>query len=243
MLIFSRHRQAMLRWLWTGLTAVALSCPVQASDCVEAKSLADRYSASIYRLDGKVAGTLVRPAGGECKVLKIFFPGQAQELGIFNSRVPEERREEWGRVLLEGPAYKLAPTLVKAGCPVLLLGESRLSLTPSVLLGLMAETGAAELELISHSAGYLGLTSQLRSLQGNELVGRIRALKLLDNYYDTSELPAAIQAALGGAGAARICTGFYTAHNAARYRSAYQSLCPASGVRGDHKAPVKEFFE
>ncbi len=233
----------MLIWLWGGIYAVAGAASVRAADCVQSKALAGPYHSSVYRLDGRVAGTLVRPVGGECKVLKIFFPGQAQELGFYNSRVPEAQREEWGRVLLEGPAYKLAPTVVKAGCPVLLLGESRLSLPPSAILGLMAETGATELELISHSAGYLGLSSQLRSLQGNELVSRIRALKLLDNYYDTRELPAAIQAALGGVLAARICTGFYTAHNAARYRSAYQSFCPGSGVRGDHKAPVKEFFE
>ena len=202
-----------------------------------------RYLASLYRLDGRVVGTLVRPVNGECKVLKLFFPGQAQELGIYNSQVPEDRREEWGRVLLEGSAYKLAPAIVRSGCPVLLLGDARQSLPPSDLLALLTDAKATDLELISHSAGYLGLSVQLRSLQGSPLVDRIRALKLLDNYYDTRELPAAILSSLGAERAARLCSGFYTAHNAQRYRAAYPSICPASVIRVDHKSPVKEFFE
>lgn len=221
---------------WVGLASE--------KSCLEGPQAAGAgYQTSIYRLAGHIAGTLVRPSNESCKVLKVFFPGQAQELGIYNSRVPEPRRPEWGRVLLEGAAYRLGPTLSNAGCPVLLLGESRLSVPPGDLLGLMAETGATEIEFLSHSAGYLGLTRQLQLLKGSPLLAQVRGIKLLDNYYDVTTLPAAIRAAFGESRSSAICSGFYTPHNSARFKSAYLGVCPAAALLGDHKTPVKDYFK
>jgi len=187
-------------------------------------------------------GTWVRPTEEPCKTLKVFFPGQAQELGIYHSAVPPHRRREWSRELLEGKNYHLAPVLVAAGCPVLLLGESKAELDPETLERCMSEVGATQVELMAHSAGYLGLTTLLKRLKGSPLLSKISGIRLLDNFYTPAVLPAVLKATFSESRLRELCSGFYTDHNAQRYQKGFQSLCPSVVRAADHKVPVKDFF-
>ena len=200
------------------------------------------YQTSILKKGGVTVGTWVRPLAEGCRTLKVFFPGQAQELGIYSSAVPPGRREEWARTLLEGSTYRLAPTLVDAGCPVLILGESKAALEADDLDAYLLETGATQVELIAHSAGYTGLTHLVRSLKGSAVAARVSAIKLLDNFYTPAILPGTLTATFGEERLRAICSGFLTDHNAGRYKSGFQRICPGVVRARDHKVPVRDFF-
>jgi hypothetical protein len=201
-----------------------------------------KYRTSIYQKAGVTIGIWVRPIPETCNTLKIFFPGQAQALGFYSNAVPPSRRSEWVALLLEGKAFQLAPTLVDAGCPVLMLGEPKAALNAEDLQSLLDESGANQVELLAHSGGYTGLTTLARNLKGSPLVSKVSAVKLLDNFYTPGVLPAALKSTFGEDHLRKICTGFYTDHNAARYRSGFKSICPNVVRKSDHVAPVGEFF-
>ncbi len=211
-------------------------------NCAAPGTLSQGYRTSSLKKGGEPVGVWVRPLTEDCKTLKVFFPGQAQELGIYNSSVPPGRREEWAQTLLEGKAYHLAPTLIDAGCPVLILGESKTVLNADDLQAYLLETGATQVELIAHSAGYAGLTLLVGSLKGTPLAARVSAVKLLDNFYTPAVLPGVLTATFGEDRMRAICSGFLTDHNAVRYKSAFQRICPVVVRERDHKTPVKNFF-
>jgi|GEM_PF-3148597 len=210
--------------------------------CASPGSPSQGYQTSTLKKGGVPIGVWVRPLVEDCKTLKVFFPGQAQELGIYSSSVPPGRREDWARTLLEGKAYQLAPTLIDARCPVLILGESKTVLDADDLQASLLETGATQVELIAHSAGYTGLTLSVGSLKGTPLAARVSAIKLLDNFYTPAVLPGVLTATFGEERMRAICSGFLTDHNAARYQSAFQRICPSVVRERDHKTPVKNFF-
>ena len=201
-----------------------------------------RYQTSIYQKDGVISGTWCHPVPERCTTLRIFFPGQAQELGIYKASVPVDKRSKWGAELLEGKGYHLAPTLVEAGCPVLLLGESQLTLNAEDLRAIVEESGANQVELLAHSAGYTGLTTLVAALKGSSLISKVSAVKLLDNFYTPGVLPEVLKTTFGSERLREICSGFYTEHNALRYQSGFKSLCPKVERKGDHKSPVKDHF-
>ena len=186
-------------------------------------------------------GTLVRPNSGQCSTLKVYFPGHAQELGL-TFKVPPEKRGVWADTLLEGDNYHLAPTIVHSGCPVLILGESKMKISAVEVERLMQETGTTQLELLSHSGGYWGLNSTLKEWKGSKILEKVSGLAMLDNFYDTAMLPFTLEETFTRERIRSICKGFYTSHNAARMRSRYEDLCPKVESGGDHKASVKEFF-
>jgi hypothetical protein len=201
-----------------------------------------RYRTEALTRDGVLIGTWVRPEPETCRTLKIFFPGQAQELDIYNSAVPPARRAVWAHELLEGKSYQLAPTLAEAGCPVLLLGEARASLAATDLEAYLAETGATQVELLAHSAGYTGLSTLVGRLKGTSVISKISAVRMLDNFYTPGVLPGVLKDAFGAERLREICSGFYTRHNASRYQSGFRSLCPNVILESDHKKPVKDHF-
>lgn len=196
-----------------------------------------------YIKQGVMIGTWVKPREPRCKTLKIYFPGQAQELGYRHSRVPENERAKWADILLNAPPYSLAQSIEKAGCPVILLGESQASLNAHDIQMLINEAQATQFELLAHSAGYNGLTTTLTNLKDQLIISKLSALKLLDNFYDQNKLPTVIESAIGSYRSRAICIGFFTDHNAERYKTAYETLCPSVQKRSSHKAAVRDFFE
>lgn len=207
------------------------------SDCTPAVSSRGYLKEGVSGL-----GTLVIPKPVTCSTLKVYFPGHAQELGL-KAKVPASKREKWADILLEGESYTLAPAIVKAGCPVLILGDSTMKLSSDDAGRLLLKTGASKMELLSHSGGYVGLNSTLREWTGTEILEQISGIRMLDNFYDTSTLPKTLRQAFGQPRLQSICRGFYTTHNARRVRSAYDELCPSLQRGVSHKADVKQFFQ
>jgi hypothetical protein len=136
----------------------------------------------------------------------------------------------------------LAEAVRKSGCPALILGEAKLVLSAKDLEDALATSGAEAFELLSHSAGYIGLELTLQGLKGAPVLSKLSALKLLDNFYDPKGLIQAIDGAIGTDKSREICSGFLTAHNQARYRSGVQAVCPKVELEGDHKASVARYW-
>ncbi|MBU6376392.1 MAG: hypothetical protein KGQ59_10380 [Bdellovibrionales bacterium] len=186
-------------------------------------------------------GTLVIPRPQSCRTLKVYFPGHAQELGL-TSAVPSALRPKWAEILLTGQNYHLAPTITQAGCPVLILGESKMAISASQVEQLLQETGATQIELLSHSGGFIGLDQTLRAWKGNSILDKVTGLKLLDNFYNTSRVPQTLVNTFGSSRLQSICSGFYTSHNASRVAQSYRKICPNLKSGASHKADVKEYF-
>ena len=187
-------------------------------------------------------GTLVLPQPKTCDTLKIYFPGHAQELGL-TSAVPPHQRPKWAEILLTGQNYHLGPTITQAGCPVLILGESKMPISAAQAEQLLRQTGASKVELLSHSGGFIGLEQTLKTWKGSPILERVSGLKLLDNFYNTSRVPQTLVSVFGSSRLQSICSGFYTDHNASRVAQSYRKICPNLRRGTSHKADVKQFFQ
>ncbi len=194
-----------------------------------------------YRLEawGNV-GTLVTPSfpRAACR-LRIFFPGHAQELG-YAGHVPLDDRRAWAEYLLGPGNYHLGPKIVESGCPVLILGDSSQPLRGTELERLLEKLGITEIEILSHSGGFVGLQTSLSNWPP-ATVKKIRAIHLLDNFYNEN-LAETLRQKFDVETLKKICDGFYTAHNQKRFEAYFDSVCPNVLRKDDHKLPVASYF-
>lgn len=189
-----------------------------------------------------LVGTLVRPVveSSDCRRLRIFFPGHAQELG-YRGEVPFADERKWAEYLLGPGHYHLGPAIAKAGCPVLILGDSRKALSAEELDKLLGRLSLESFEVLAHSGGNVGLNASL-STWPPELTRKISGVALLDNFY-SGDLARTLAAKIDPGRLAKICTGFLTDHNQARYASFYRGVCPKVVKKADHKSPVAAYFQ
>lgn len=186
-------------------------------------------------------GTLVLPIVGksECGRLMIFFPGHAQELG-YRGEVPFAKERKWAEYLLGAGHYHLGPEIVKAGCPVLILGDSHKVLGAEELKKLLLRLSLDSFEVLAHSGGNVGLNASLLGWPP-EVTRKIAAVKLLDNFYGEA-LAKTLVSKIDSVKLSQMCTGFLTEHNQARFTSAYVGICPKVVKKTDHKSPVAGYF-
>lgn len=112
---------------------------------------------------------------------------------------------------------------------VLVTGSSDIGVTRADLDRLAAQLGAAftSVSVAAHSGGYAGLSKSLDSF------GRLEKMILLDPFYSDFSAKVAAQVGRGAA-----CGGFYTRHNAARYKQFFSGSGCAAEPRtspGDHE--------
>jgi hypothetical protein len=186
-------------------------------------------------------GTLVKVPKSTCKTLRVYFPGHAQELGLKGS-VPQKREREWAEELLKTESYKLAAAITTSTCPTLILGDSIKSISSTEVARQLNESDASSLELLSHSGGYVGLNATLESWEEKEF-SKVKKVILLDNFY-SENLASTLKEKFGEKKMKEICSGFYTPHNADRYKSSYSKICPIMDSKGkaEHKTAVRQYF-
>ena len=195
------------------------------------------------------SGVLLTPQGN-CRTLKVYFPGHAQELG-YRGSVPNKKEEAWIKYLLGPGNYNLAPAIKASGCPVLMLGDSTRYPNSSELEQAMELSGAKNIEIMSHSGGYDGLDSAL-SVWSAKLLAKVSTVSLIDNFYRPS-LASKLQKTFSTKKLKEICRGFVTGSRSTQiYKNSFASICPnveTSESRKKenkppltHKGSVKEFF-
>jgi len=206
-------------------------------------------SGSAYEAEGAIfegfqshdqgSGTLLIPRPGTtCAKLKVFFPGQAQELKL-KDHVPSSRRHDFIRQLLVHPDYRLGEAIQARGCPVYILKDSSSELSSADLSEVMRLAGATELEVLAHSGGYDGLEGSLSKWQPAQLLN-VKRISLLDNFYRPSVAP--LLTRLFGDRLAGICDGFFAHSKESVYRGHFEDICPGIVQETRHKAPVKNYF-
>ena len=102
---------------------------------------------------------------------------------------------------------------------VLVTGSSDISVKRSDLDRLQAGLGVTfgPVSVAAHSGGYVGLSRSI------DTFSRLDKIILLDPFYSDFSAKISAQVRQGAA-----CTGFYTPHNAARYKQFFSSAgCPA----------------
>jgi len=185
-------------------------------------------------------GTLVKVPNSDCKTLRVYFPGHAQELELKGS-VPQKREREWAEALLKSENYKLAAAITTSTCPTLILGDSIKTIKASEIASQLTESEAISIELYSHSGGYVGMNASLEMWEENEF-SKVKKIVLLDNFY-SSALASTLKEKFGDK-LKQMCKGFYTPHNADRFKSYYSKICPNVDSKGksEHKTAVRLYF-
>lgn len=137
--------------------------------------------------------------------------------------------------------YKLRQLADDRRLAVLVTGSSDVAVTRADVDRLEAQLGArfGAVSVAAHSGGYVGLGKSLDSF------GRLERIVLLDPFYADFSAQVAAQVRRGAA-----CGGFYTPHNAARFKQFFSgSGCTAEPRTspGDHEyyvpASLKKAFD
>lgn len=173
------------------------------------------------------SGALLAPENKRCERLQIYIPGHAQEFGLKGKVSSRATQDKWIDYLVGGENYNLGHKIKENGCPILILNDSSTYPSTSDLKEAMSNAGATELEIISHSGGYVGLESMMKNWEQSD-IEKISSLKMLDNFYST-DTASALSKRIGKEKLREICKGFATSWRAVRVAS----VCPKVQVDKD----------
>jgi len=176
----------------------------KSEECVEIPSIGCYYS-------GAPAGAAVR--------LLIYYRGWVSDTNYPGSGLSGGHISGRTDILRSSRAalsfYKLKQLAVEKRIAVLVTGSSDISVKRSDVDRLQAGLGVAfgSVSVAAHSGGYVGLSSSIDSFSG------LDKIILLDSFYSDFSSKIGAQVRQGAA-----CTGFYTPHNAARYKQFFSGI-------------------
>ncbi len=177
---------------------------VRTDECAEIPSVGCYYSGA--------------PAG-ESVPLLIYYRGWISDTNYPGSGLYGGRITGKANILRSSRAalsfYKLKQLAAEKRIAVLVTGSSDIAVTRSDLDSLQASLGVVfrSVSAAAHSGGYVGLGRSIDSFS------RLEKVILLDPFY--SDFSAKIAAQIGRGA---VCTGFYTPHNAARYKRYFSGI-------------------
>lgn len=173
------------------------------------------------------SGMLLSPGNKKCGRMQVYIPGHAQELGLRGVVSSKSKQDEWISYLVGGKNYNLGHKIKENSCPILILNDSSTSPSSAELKEAMKNAGANELEVVSHSGGYVGLKKMMNQWSASD-IQKISSLKMLDNFYD-EDIAGLLSRKIGQPKLSEICRGFSTSWRVSRVASA----CPKIKVSKD----------
>ena len=179
------------------------------------------------------SGMLLAPKNQKCERLRIYFPGYAQELGKKHTLTSSREQKKWISYLVGPGNYHLGPKIQEKGCPILMLNDSYTSPDNDELNDIMEKAGATEIEILSHSGGYLGLQKALITWDKSN-IDAVTSLLMLDNFYDPG-LIKTLEKKLGAQNLQNICGGFSTDGRGL----SFLTICPQIQIDKDVSVPKK----
>ena len=180
----------------------------RSDECVELPSIGCYYSGA--------------PAGAAVPLL-IYYRGWVSDTNYPGSGLYGGHISGRANLLRSSRAalsfYKLKQLAMEKRIAVLVTGSSDISVKRADLDRLQAGLGVTfgPVSVAAHSGGYVGLSRSI------DTFSRLDKIILLDPFYSDFSAKISAQVRQGAA-----CTGFYTPHNAARYKQFFSGAgCPA----------------